>query len=563
MLVCLALVVSFFSACKKSDNNPEATDGNTTTDATTIEGVKELVEIDYSQPVDYSYWLYATPNDYYSDYSDNPVVTYLNNKFNMTLKFQQPVAGTEADALNLMFGTGEYTDLIDTTTYTGSISQLYDDGIIIDIAEYLDYMPNFKKLLEENETFRKNTYNDAGKILGLTSISASDIDMWGGLVYRRDILETMTGGNVQFPSGNDEPTTIEDWDYMLPLIKQYFEAAGMVDSAVLILPAQGYFPTNDLIGTFGTSFDYFLNNNTVKYGPQEDGFYNYLKKMNEWYEAGFIYKDFISRTNDMFYLPNTALTYGGAAGIWYGLTSQLGTAMSMPDYGLNVDVRALKSPIDAESGMTTAYANTMFTSGQDEYGAVAVTTDCDNVERLLATMDYMYSDEGSMLRSYGLNAEQAAGNEIYENNGLVDGTYAMVDDANFKYNEKVILAGVGGTVDQGHFIGMRLPALRQTKYDGPYISDQNKAASKTWTAYQEDTIKLPRTLNRTTEEDDTFTENTANMSNYVNEMILKFIIGTDEVNETTWAEFKAQLEAYGVEDNVAIQQAAYERYLAR
>ena len=48
---------------------------------------------------------------------------------------------------------------------------------------------------------------------------------WGGLVYRRDILETMTGGNIAFPSGNDEPTTVEDMDYMLELMKQY--AAGV------------------------------------------------------------------------------------------------------------------------------------------------------------------------------------------------------------------------------------------------------------------------------------------------------------------------------------------------
>lgn len=558
MLLCIVMVVGSLNGCKKSENSTDDTDGTTSTKAE-----NEVVTIDYSKPVDYTYWLYATPNDYYSDYSDNPVVWYLNKKFNMTLKFQQPASGTEADSLNLMLGTGEYTDLIDTTQYTGSISQLYDDGIIIDIAQYLDYMPNFKKLLEENETFRKNTYNDDGKILGLTFMSASDIDMWGGLTYRRDILETMTGGNVQFPSGNDEPTTVEDWDYMLPLMKQYFDAAGMADSAVLILPAQGYFPSNDLIGTFGTSSTYFLDNGTVKYGPMEDGFYNYLKKMNEWYKAGYIYKDFASRTSDLFYLPNTALTYGGAAGIWFGLTSQLGTAMSLPDYGLNVDVRALKSPIDAANGKTTAYSNTLFTTAQNEYGAVAVTSSCKNVERLLATMDYMYSEEGSMLKAYGLTAEQAAGNEIYEKNGLVDGTYTIAEDGTFKYNDKLVIAGVGGTVDQGHFIGGRLPSLRQTKYDDAYITDVNKAASSTWTAYEADNIRLPKTLTRTAKEDATYTSDTANITTYVNEKVLKFILGTEELNETTWAEYKAQLVDYGIEDDIAIQQAAYERYLAR
>jgi len=186
MLLCMVFVVGSLSGCQKSDSNTVATDGNsTTTDGeTATDATKELVKVDYTDPVEYTYWLYATPNDYYSDYSDNPVVKYLDNKFNMTLKFQQPAVGSESDSLNLMFGAAEYTDLIDTTTYTGSVNQLFDEGIILDIAQYLDYMPNFKKLLEENETFRKNTYNDDGKILGLTSMSTSTIDMWGGIDRR-------------------------------------------------------------------------------------------------------------------------------------------------------------------------------------------------------------------------------------------------------------------------------------------------------------------------------------------------------------------------------------------
>lgn len=564
-LLCVVLVVGAFSGCKKTADQTVVTDNNgATTEATTSAAVeKELVKIDYTQPVEYSYWLFSTPNDYYADYSDNPVVKYLDKKFNMTLKFQQPATGTEAESLNMMLGTGEYTDLFDTTTYNGSLGQLNKDGVIIDIAQYLDYMPNYKKLLDENETFRKNTYNDDGKILGLTNMSTSDIDMWGGLVYRRDILETMTGGNVKFPSGNVEPTTIEDWDYMLPLMKQYFDAAGMADSAVLILPAQGYFPSNDLIGTFGTSFTYLLDAGKVKYGPMEEGFFNYIKKMNEWYKAGYIYKDFASRVSDMFYLPNTALTYGGAAGVWFGLNSQLGSAMSMPDYGLNVDVRAVKSPIDAANGKTTAYSNVLVASGQDEYGSVAVTSSCKDVERLLSSMDFMYSEEGSMLRAYGLNAEQAAGNEIYEKNGLTDGSYTIGSDGSFKYNDKLVLAGTGGTIDQGHFIGLRLPSLRQTKYDDSFTSELYKAGSDTWTAYQADKIQLPRTLTRTAEEDATFVGNTANIDNYVNEKVLKFILGTEELNDKTWAEFKAQLVSYGIDENIAVQQAAYERYLAR
>jgi ABC-type glycerol-3-phosphate transport system substrate-binding protein len=209
--------------------------------------------VDYSEHETFTAWLYATKSDFYSDYSENPVVRYLGNKYNITLQFQQPVSGTESDAMALMFGTGEYTDMIETTRYTGSLGDLYKDGVIIDIADYLGYMPNFKGHIDGDENIRRQFYDDDGRILTLRAIRTESELMWGGLVYRRDILETMTGGNIQFPSGNEHPTTIEDCDYMLPLFKTYFEKAGMKEDAPLIIPYFGFFGTGELASGFGAA----------------------------------------------------------------------------------------------------------------------------------------------------------------------------------------------------------------------------------------------------------------------------------------------------------------------
>ena len=40
---------------------------------------------------------------------------------------------------------------------------------------------------------------------------------------------------------------------------------------------------------FGVNYYYYQENGEVKFFGLEDGFYNYLAKMNEWYEAGYIY----------------------------------------------------------------------------------------------------------------------------------------------------------------------------------------------------------------------------------------------------------------------------------
>jgi ABC-type glycerol-3-phosphate transport system substrate-binding protein len=158
--------------------------------------------VDFTQHETFTLWEQSDFNDYYSDYSDNPVMRYVGNKFNTTLKFEQPVSGGEADSLSLMFGTGEYTDMVNLTTYTGSLQELYEDGAIIDIAQYLDYMPNFKKLLDSNEAYRKNVYTDDGKILSFRPITTVSELIWGGLMYRRDILETT---KMKPPVWNHEP----------------------------------------------------------------------------------------------------------------------------------------------------------------------------------------------------------------------------------------------------------------------------------------------------------------------------------------------------------------------
>ena len=70
---------------------------------------------DLSEHVTVTMWLFPDDYTYYSSYSDNPVVQYLNEKFNMTMDFQMPPMGSEQDQFNLVIGTGEYTDLFAVT----------------------------------------------------------------------------------------------------------------------------------------------------------------------------------------------------------------------------------------------------------------------------------------------------------------------------------------------------------------------------------------------------------------------------------------------------------------
>lgn len=517
--------------------------------------------IDWSKHQEFSWWMYSTVNDYYLTYSDNPVVKYLNEKFNVTLNFEQPASGTEADSLSLMFGTGQYTDAIEITRYTGSVSQLYNDGVIIDIAEYLDYMPNLTARMEANETLRKHAYNDNGQILKLPTFAEYPEIVWGSLMYRHDILESVTGGNVKFPSGSETPTTVEDWDYMLPLFKQYFEEADLVEYAPLIIPFNAYFHYGELITGFGSGgADYYVQDGKVSHGLLDSGAYDYVAKLAEWYSKGYIYQDFASRVNDMFFMPNTALTYGGAAGIWYGTNGQLGSAMSNEYF--DVDVRAVGSPLN--DGVTPEDTLKRNPPAEEASGVgTVVTTKCPDIPKLLSIVDFMYSDEGGMMWQYGLDKEHIPSTDVvYAANGLEDGLY-WFEDGQFSYNP--LTDKLGGPIRHSDMIGQRIPGYSINRYERANSGELQRTADAIWTQYDAVATKkkLPASLSYTLEDDKFMSEKQVTITDYLTGMLPKFIMGTEPLSDASWKAFIDQLKAYGIDDIIALRQAAYDRYSNR
>lgn len=558
IILCMAMAAGMLSGCA---NNSKGA-------AESVE-ITALAEDNQDEHMDISVWQYSQEFKYYASYDDNPIVQYLNDKFNISLKYQMPPLGSEADNFNIMLSTGDYTDLMCTTYSNTALPSLYEDGVIIDISPYLEeYMPNYYKLIQENEEVRRFVYDDDGRAYGIYLVDDPNRAQWGGMVYRRDILETMTGGNVSFPSGSDEPTTVEDWEYMLPLMKAYLDATGITETASLIIPANGYIVTGELLSGFGTSGNFQLSRDKsdVEYGPVTDEFYNYVCKMKEWYEAGYIYSDFASRTNDMFYLPNTSLTYGGAAGIWFGLDIQLGDALSLPEYDLNVRVEGMKAPLDVEHGITESDASFCV------YGGAAsmpwcISTKCDESKyaRIFSCLDYLYSEEGSKLKKHGLNKEQAAGSELYKQYGLEDGTYYYDENGDYCSNE--VYFDKEKALDRGSFTGNLLPGLdraSQIAVNDPNIEtrEARKRGQEAWIAYGRDR-NFPAGALMNTEESTSFNAVYTNITDYVDSMIPKFIMGTEELSEASWEKYVAKVEALGLEQALNAQKSAYERYKAR
>lgn len=527
-----------------------------------------LPEDDPDETISFSIWTAADDYKHYNTYNDNPVVQELNEMFNVKMEFQLPAIGAEMDNFNLMIGTGDYTDLINTSYSTDGQSVLYEDGVIIDIAPYIEkYMPNYYAILQENEELRKLVYDDEGHAFGMFNIDDLNRNQWGGLVYRRDILETMTGGNVAFPSGNEDPVTVEDWEYMLPLMKQYFDNSGIAETACLVIPACGYILTGELAAGFGTSGTWQLSKDktTVEFGPATDEFYHYVSKMKDWYAKGYVYQDFASRTNDLFYLPNTSLTYGGAAGVWMGLLGQTGTAMSIPEYNLEMNVRPITPPLDAENHVAEEDASFYIFSGIGSLPyCFSTACDEDKIARIMKVFDYLYSEEGSCLRNWGLNKEQAADNELYQSMGMGDGAWWFDEDGNYCVSE--VMKDATPNFEPMSFTGARLPGIGIDKWPAnkprTENDDMQDFAGDVWVSYGRDR-QFPTGATLNAEESRQFKEVYTDITDYVNSMIPKFIMGTEELTDESWQKYVDKLKEMGLEQALAAYQSALGRYNTR
>ena len=285
-----------------------------------------------SDDTNFTWWIDTTDGagTYYTDYTENMSVQWLNAQYwdtenhalgtqengtKLNLSFQTPIAGSEADNFSTMLATGEYPEIVSLSYSPQSPVQLYNDGVLMDLTEYVEkYMPNYVALLEANPELKKFTTvtDDAGKThyYSIYSISDGPGEPWEGYMYRRDwvvkyaeptdyvwdwesdyvkqnghplytplsaaqtagdytgwkkneVTEfTFTQGddpnndwtdNVVFPSGKTDPYTISDWEWMMEAFTKALQEKGFAGNSNAY-PISLYYPGYLATGDLVSSF---------------------------------------------------------------------------------------------------------------------------------------------------------------------------------------------------------------------------------------------------------------------------------------------------------------------
>ncbi len=457
-----------------------------------------------------------------------------------------------------MMASGNYPDIIQwqhNNDYTGGVSQMYADGIIIELNDVIDkYMPNYKKLLEENPHVAKTLMDDEGRYLYFTVINPLNSDLekvavtWWGLMMRQDWLDNV---------GAEVPTTIDEWYEVLTLFKEGDpNGNGVQDEIPFDAGSAGL---NLFMPAFDIQNGVYINPETGKvgYGQYTENYKAFLETMNKWYAEGLIQNVFADETGAPADSSDPNI-YADLAGSWKGLSNYWEQRLpQVQEKNPNADFVAVQWPKDANGNI---YADDYGMGYGDRYCAV-ISVDCQNVEAAARLIDTMYTEEGTNCTTWGtiegdpINPEWTGGHGTYtvDENGVkhetewanqmtenfYDGAFAN----KYRYAMSHVSFPRWGAADY-------LAATREERYVN---------SAMLW-AQASNALEYPNAIVLSTDAQKEVAE-IENMGTYISEMTYKFITGEEPL--TNYDTYMETLQKMGIEKLIELYQQAYDNFNAR
>lgn len=225
----------------------------------------------------------------------------------------------------------------------------------------------------------------------------------------------------------------------------------------------------------GTGF--YVDNGEVKYGPFEKAFKDYLKTMRDWVEKGYVDIDYV--TNDDTIIHGQ-ITNGTSIASYGYIGGDLGKILpAMAERNPEFDLVACPFPVMKKGDKPIFRAIQADASDP----CIAISKQCgenneDRYKEAVKWCDYLYSDEGIVLKSFGVEGE----------------TFTIEKDENgeehYIYTDKITDYKKIGATNIGaalyhYFLPANHPGFNQHPdyFRGYYPYEQQKNAIEEWNKY--------------------------------------------------------------------------------
>lgn len=442
----------------------------------------------------------------------------------------------------LMAAAGDYADMFKCwVSHYGpnGLSGAYSEDMIVDLTPYLEEdAPAYYSVITSDDNIRRGVTNQDGKALAFYTLRQNKI-LDQGHIIRQDLLDEL---------GLDTPATYDDYTTVLTAFKNEYN---MENAYWYTIPWTGLNSNggNSLSGGFGAIMGFFQENGTVKYGPLEDGYYQYIDLMRSWYSAGIINNDFYNYSPNPLDTTNSAKMLSDNVGIMTGGQNDINDGVKFNTTGRS-DYRrvAIGDPVtkDGDGKNHLAVANSDVNAGAH---VLAVTTACKDVDSACKFANFWYTDDGAFLANYGFEGITFE----YGDNG-----YPVYTDLIMNNPDTPI-----GIARQVYLLYTQMPCLQDSKNLYGSLNDDALAANDIWAKTNDAAKLLPTSMSLLEEYSVDCGVIMADINTLNEEMWLSFITGSSELNEQTWQNYIDTINSMNIETAIGYYQASFDAYYSK
>lgn len=456
---------------------------------------------------------------------------------NIHINFTNVATEFATENFNLTIASNDYPDSFQSITqlYSSGFDYYVENEILVDLNNYMEYLPNYDKIRRMDEATFLTTMTDSGYVPGVFMIAKTM--QWAvlGPLVRNDFLEKYGLTNPEtYDELHNVLSVFKDNGVQAPLLAQ---VSGLDDWLMV-----GY----DTMYTSGHGGAQFIvdESGKVSFSALVPGMVEYLTMMNQWYSEGLIESDFFSKPTDLFYpMGRMQSDEVGINRTLYSANDMMKPGAINPDFqlvGLNIPTKNKGDQVNLSFGAAPLTYNKDCIS--------TITTDCENIEVFLKWHDYFWTEEGSLLGNYGVEGESFN----YDESGkpmFVENIYANPDGIAML----TIMYDYAFQPYQGYWYDWE-------REFSPLTSAETLGTKDAWGKNVTAKYNLPA-VSLTADESREASAILGDCYTYIDECIIKFIIG--DLPLSSWSEFEGTLKSLDIDRAVEIYQAAYDRYQSR
>ena len=470
----------------------------------------------------------ASLSEEMKDYNDVASFQKMEELTGVKVEWTLPPSSGYDEKFNLMIASGNYTDVIVSSWKAQGAEKFYKDGIIINLLDYKEYMPNFMAYTEAHPEFAKDYISADGKMFYFPYIREElESNVFYGPLMRQDWLDKL---------GLDVPTTSKEMYQVLKAFKEK-DPNGNGKADEIPMTGVGADSVCLLLNMFSTHHGFYLDGDKVVYGLMEDNFTEGISYIAKLYEEGLLDADYVFQDRAK---QDGKITNNKAGFMYSYQPTTISNAMAEKDPTFKlVGIPNLKNKDGKRATYFPAYATSVLPSE-----AAAITTACENPAAAVKWLDSFYSEEGIEAMNFGIEGETYT-----KENGECVFTDLVMN--NPEHNVSKMFGRTSG-VFNSYFPSVQLWASYSKS-----LSSYGKAAIETWAEGTDISGILP-SINFTEDEKKKVADYMAQIETYADETVDQLILGQKPVSALT--KVRAKIKEMGIGEVLKIYQTAYDRY---